>query len=93
MMAPKRTCSVEGCSARAWHDDLCNYHALERHSPSSSRRGGGKPSRPKPLQARLEEGKRVLRERAKELGIQLDEEPQEVAVSGRKGKKARSPVG
>ena len=57
----KKTCKVEGCNARAWQADLCNLHALESLRTTQRR----------PTAQRLAEGKRRLRERARELGIVL----------------------
>jgi len=65
----KKTCKVEGCNARAWQADLCNLHALERLRGSQRR----------PSAQRVAEGKRVLRERAQELGIVLADDAAEPA--------------
>jgi hypothetical protein len=77
----RKTCKA--CGARAWHGDLCNLHALERLR-----------SNPRPTAAnRLEQGRRLLREKAKELGIELAEEPAVALVgAGRSPRKLRSPV-
>lgn len=85
-------CSVSGCEARAWHGELCNLHALERY------RG----KRRRPTEERLAEGKRLLRQRARDLGIVLADDPprepapEPVPVSAGAhpgvGRKVRSPV-
>lgn len=94
----RKTCSVSGCRARAWHHDLCNLHALERH------KAAGQGPRRRPTAERLAEGKRILRQRAKELGIVLDDGTErenqphgapskgEGVTVGIRGSKARSPV-
>jgi hypothetical protein len=72
------------CGARAWHGELCNLHALERIR-----------SAPRPTaQKRLELGRRLLRDRARELGIVLEAEPvmEHVAVGAGRARKVRSPV-
>ena len=86
----RKICKITGCGARAWQSELCNLHALEHH------RG----ARRKPTVDRLAEGRRLLRQRAKELGIVLADEPQEERVQKRKASavvtarsKVRSPVG
>ncbi len=92
----KTTCKVEGCSARAWQADLCNLHALERYRGSQRR----------PTAQRVAEGKRILRQRAQELGIVLADEIAEPAAQTAKARepalvsqhvgaraKVRSPVG
>ncbi len=77
----KMICKVGGCGARAWHGDLCNLHALEQLR-----------SRPRqPLARRLEHGKRLLREKARELGIELAE-GEVVTVEAGRARKVRSPV-
>jgi len=63
----RKICKVDGCKARAWQRDYCNRHALERH------RSSVRP--PRPSQERLAEGRRLLRQRARELGIVLANDP------------------
>ncbi len=87
----RKICKIEGCGARAWQTDLCNLHALERHR--SVRR--------RPNAQRLAEGRKLLRLRARELGIVLADNPEAqrkkavtaVAVAARRRSKVRSPVG
>ena len=85
-------CKVEGCRARAWQTDLCNLHALERHRGVKRR----------PTADKLAEGRQLLRQRARELGIVLAETPETkqrqtqrkaVAVVSARRNKVRSPVG
>ena len=90
----RKTCKVNGCRARAWQRELCNLHALEQYRS---------PRRQTPRSERLAEGKQLLRERARELGITLAENPDsrraasrpELVLVGGRGAlaKARSPVG
>ena len=98
----RKTCKVSGCRARAWQQDLCNLHALERYRS---------PRRDRPRAERLAEGKRLLRERARELGITLADDPDgrrsaarreveldvavdvAIAIAPRAVGKVRSPVG
>ena len=67
------------CSARAWHDGLCNYHALQR---TRARRS------PEPQEDLIAEGRRRLRIRARELGIVVND----TASAHRPRVKVRSPV-
>ena len=97
----KTSCKVKGCGARAWQSSLCNLHALERHKTTTVRRK-------KISNERLAEGKRLLRQRARELGIVLaEDESKKVTVRAmakdttqsktnklvRVGAKVASPVG
>ena len=82
-------CKVNGCQARAWQIELCNFHALESYRGGRQRR--------RATSEKLAEGKRLLRQRAQELGISLakekgcTEQPEVVAaMTGRV--KVRSPV-
>ncbi len=78
----RKICSIATCGARAWHSELCNLHALERLR-----------SAPRPTaQKRLEHGRKLLRQKAKELGIQLAEGEVVALVDAARGKKLRSPV-
>lgn len=77
----KGSCKVAGCRARAWHLELCNYHALLELR--------GKTPKPDPDVARL---RQVVREHAAGLGIALDEEVEQVQAVARRVRKARSPV-
>jgi hypothetical protein len=77
----RKICKIAACGARAWHGELCNLHALERV------RGNPK----KPLAQRLEVGKRLLKEKARELGIVLADEA-EAIVEVSRGRKVRSPM-
>lgn len=71
-------CTVSGCGARAWHGELCNYHAL------LEARARREASQPESAESRARE----VRERAAELGITLDDD----VVHAHAAKKARSPV-
>ena len=94
----KRICNEQGCEARAWHGEFCNLHALDRFRGTP-----GQPRRRTPSE-RLAEGRRLLRQRAKELGIAVADstagqpaqkaparDSQRVVVAARAGK-VRSPV-
>jgi len=60
----RKTCEEPGCQARAWQGSLCNLHALEHY------RGKAR----MPPAERLALGKKLLRQRARELGIVLADE-------------------
>jgi hypothetical protein len=84
-------CTIAGCHARAWHEDVCNSHALEKYR---AQYGAGLGA-----EGRLLKGKRLLHQRAQELGIKLGSEglgsgdedmPVHVLVSARM--RCRSPV-
>ena len=94
-MTQRKICKVEGCRARAWERDYCNRHALERYRSRTARS--------RPTEERLAEGRRLLRKRARELGIILaNDAPAESGVSSPAAAelsvvaargKIRSPVG
>lgn len=79
----RKTCKVEGCQARAWQRDLCNLHALEQYRS---------PRRERPRAERLAEGKRLLRQRARELGITLATDPEATRAQGRRKAAAEDEV-
>lgn len=87
----RKICKIEGCGARAWQIELCNLHALERHRTAKRR----------PPSERLAQGRELLRQRARELGIVLADNPdarrsknrKAVAVASARRSKVRSPVG
>jgi hypothetical protein len=70
----RKICKIGGCRARAWQRDLCNLHALEQYRS---------PQRHAPRSERLAEGKKMLRERARELGIALANDPEAARASAR----------
>lgn len=81
-----KLCGHGRCRARAWHGDLCNRHALAAHRGRQTVVGTAE---------KLRRGKALLRQRAEQLGIKLDDEPAAQAAVAPVGGtlwKARSPV-
>lgn len=87
----KDICKVDSCRARAWQRGLCNLHALERHRSANQA----------PAKDRLAQGKQLLRDRAKQLGIELSDAQHDAATrradlknaTVTRRRRVRSPVG
>ena len=91
-----RVCSEKSCNARAWHDDLCNLHALERQRAKVALPRASTVLSPA---ARLKRGRDMLRKRARELGIVVEKSGQDGASYDASSyakvtpRKTRSPMG
>ncbi len=61
-----KLCMESDCRGRAWHGELCNQHALQKHR--------ARHKIPPSTQEKLRQGKVLLQEIAHDLGIVLSEE-------------------
>ncbi len=90
-------CKTQGCYAKAWYGELCNFHALQAHYRHQAEQTVSPDE--------MEQAQATTRRDAAEIGLELANAvaPKEspgratatagVALPSRNGRKVRSPVG
>ncbi|MEE8410327.1 MAG: hypothetical protein V3T05_12020 [Myxococcota bacterium] len=93
----RRTCNTQGCNAKAWHGERCNFHALQAHYRNQAEQIV--------LPEEVEQAQASTHSAAAEIGLELanavvpEESPARatatagVAQPSRNGRRVRSPVG
>lgn len=93
----RRTCKIQACNAKAWHGELCNFHALQFHYRHQAEQTVSSQE--------AEQAEATTRRAAEKIGLELatavtpvDASARVMATAGtaapiRNGRKVRSPVG